>query len=164
MIFELEPIFNTVGASLPVDYEMDLADVPLNNVHPFTEPVHIRGEIRNRAGVVSVSAAAQFTLEMACDRCAREMRLPFDLPVEHVLVRELNDESNDELICLESARLDLDELATEDIILSLPTKFLCREDCKGLCPACGQNLNDGPCSCKKSVDPRLEGLLQLLDE
>ena len=164
MIFELEPIFNTVGASLPVDYEMDMTDVPLNGVQPFTGPVHIRGEIRNRAGVVSVSAAAQFALDLFCDRCACPMHLPFDLPVEHVLVRELNDESNDELICLESAQFDLDELARDDIFLSLPTKFLCREDCKGLCPDCGQNLNDGPCSCKKSVDPRLEGLLQLLDE
>ena len=164
MIFELEPIFNSVGASLPVDYEMNLADVPLNNVCPFTEPVHIRGEIRNRAGVVSVAASAQFALELFCDRCAVSMRPAFDLPIEHVLVRELNDENNDELICLESSRLDLDELARDDIFLSLPTKFLCREDCKGLCPRCGQNLNEGPCSCKKSVDPRLEGLLQLLDE
>lgn len=163
MIFELEPIFNTVGASLPVDYEIDMTDVQLDGVQPFTTPIRVRGEIRNRAGVVSVSASAQFTLELFCDRCASPMQPTYDLPVEHVLVRELNDESNDELICLESSQFDLDALVSDDIFLSLPTKFLCRENCRGLCPACGQNLNDGPCSCKKSVDPRLEGLLQLLD-
>jgi uncharacterized protein len=88
----------------------------------------------------------------------------FDLPVEHVLVRELADENNDELILLESFRMDLDELVSDDIFLSLPTKFLCRDDCQGVCPTCGQNLNDGPCSCKKTVDPRLADLLQLLDD
>ena len=163
MIYALEPLFSSVGASLPIDYEIDMTDVMLNGVQPFTQPVRVCGEIRNRAGVVSVSAAAQFTLELFCDRCASPMQRAFDLPVEHVLVRELHDESNDELICLESAQLDLDALVSDDIFLSLPTKFLCREDCRGLCPVCGQNLNDGPCSCKKSVDPRLEGLLQLLD-
>ncbi|MBQ7541070.1 MAG: DUF177 domain-containing protein [Clostridia bacterium] len=163
MIFELEPIFNTVGASLPVDYEMDFSDVELSGVRPFREPVRIRGEIRNRAGIVSVAVHAHFALDLFCDRCAGAMRQEFDLPVEHVLVRELQDESNDELICLDSPHFDLDALVSEDVFLSLPTKFLCSADCKGICPTCGQNLNDGPCSCKKSVDPRLEGLLQLLD-
>jgi uncharacterized protein len=164
MIFELEPIFNNVGVELPVAYTMDLSDVPLNGVFPFKEPVSVRGEFRNRAGIVSVCVRVQFVLDMFCDRCAQPMRQSFDMQVEHVLVRELADESNDELILLESFRMDLDELVSDDIFLSLPTKFLCKDDCLGVCPTCGQNLNDGPCSCKKSVDPRLAGLLQLLED
>ena len=85
------------------------------------------------------------------------------MPVEHVLVRELNDENNDELICISSAQMDLDKLVSDDVFLSLPSKFLCAEDCKGICPTCGMNLNAGPCDCKKSVDPRLADLLQLLE-
>lgn len=149
---------------MPVDYTLDWSDVPLNGVCPFTGPVSVRGEFRNRAGVVSVCARAQFTLDLFCDRCAQPMRQAFDVPIEHVLVRELADESNDELILLDSFRMDLDALVSDDVFLSLPTKFLCRDDCQGVCPTCGQNLNDGPCSCKKSVDPRLAGLLQLLED
>ncbi|MGB9809870.1 MAG: YceD family protein, partial [Caldanaerobacter sp.] len=49
------------------------------------------------------------------------------------------------------------------VILSLPMKFLCKEDCKGLCPICGTNLNYGSCSCKREdIDPRLEVLSKLL--
>ena len=59
--------------------------------------------------------------------------------------------------------LDLDALAEEDVVLNLPSKVLCKEDCKGLCPQCGKNLNDGPCDCKEPVDPRLAGLLDLLN-
>lgn len=163
MIFELEPIFNNVGSSLPVDYSLDFSDVALNLTHPFTEPVSVKGEFRNIAGVVSVDATASFTLSLFCDRCASPMQQVYRIPVEHTLVTQLNDETNDELICIDSFRFELDELVSDDIFLSLPSKFLCRADCKGLCPDCGQNLNDGPCSCKKAVDPRLEGLLQLLD-
>lgn len=163
MIFELEPIFNNIGMSLAVDYSIDFSDVQLDLNRPFTEPVRVTGSFRNSAGVVSIDAAAEFTLSLFCDRCASPMQQQYRIPVSHVLVRELNDESNDEFICLDSFRFDLDALVSDDIFLSLPSKFLCSPDCKGLCPKCGHNLNAGPCSCKKSVDPRLEGLLQLLD-
>ena len=46
----------------------------------------------------------------------------------------------------------------------METKFLCSEDCKGLCPRCGKNLNLGPCGCRKEPDPRFAVLEQLLDK
>jgi uncharacterized protein len=58
----------------------------------------------------------------------------------------------------------LDEVLTTLFILDMDTKFLCREDCAGLCPQCGKNLNDGPCGCKKPRDPRMAVLEQLLDD
>lgn len=59
--------------------------------------------------------------------------------------------------------LDLDDLALSDILLALPVKNLCKEDCKGLCPVCGVNRNTETCEClKKQVDPRLEKLGELL--
>ena len=64
---------------------------------------------------------------------------------------------------IEDMHFNLDPLVTEDIFLSLPTKILCSEDCKGLCPKCGVNLNLGKCSCKKEIDPRLAALKELLD-
>ena len=58
----------------------------------------------------------------------------------------------------------LDELVEADLILSLPFKNLCREDCRGLCPICGKNLNEGLCGCRpQTADPRLEILRQLID-
>ena len=163
MIFELDPIFNSVGAVLPVDYTMDFTDVELNGVHPFVRPIHVHGRFENRAGVVAVHVRADFLLSLLCDRCADAFERTYTVPVEHVLVRELNDENNDELICISSAQMDLDKLVSDDVFLSLPSKFLCAEDCKGICPTCGMNLNAGPCDCKKSVDPRLADLLQLLE-
>ena len=65
---------------------------------------------------------------------------------------------------LEDDEVDLEELARDAFILDMDTKFLCSEDCKGLCPGCGADLNAGPCKCRRQVDPRLAKLAQLLEQ
>ena len=86
------------------------------------------------------------------------------IPMQHVLVTSLNQEDNDEFILVEDMHLDVSELAESDIILALPSKFLCKQDCRGLCPRCGKDLNDGDCDCDtREIDPRLESLKQLLE-
>ena len=58
-----------------------------------------------------------------------------------------------------------DEVVISDIILNYPQKYLCKDDCKGLCPECGKNLNEGDCGCNKTqVDSRLEILKQLMED
>ncbi|MCR5485868.1 MAG: DUF177 domain-containing protein [Clostridiales bacterium] len=164
MVFELEPVFNNIGYSIPVDYSLDLSSECFNSLYPFKDPVTVKGEIKNEAGIVLLKASAAFTMYLDCDRCAAPITRRMIVPLEHVLVTTLNDETNDELILIESLSFEADDLIRDDIFLSMPSKFLCREDCKGLCPSCGKNLNEGPCSCKKPVDPRLEALTQLLDK
>ena len=66
---------------------------------------------------------------------------------------------------MENDAFDLGDLARTAFILDMDTKTLCSEDCKGLCPRCGADLNQGPCSCKKKdVDPRLAVLAKLLEK
>ena len=79
-------------------------------------------------------------------------------------MRELNTDSTDteEYVVCEEGVLDLTELVRTDFLLELPTKVLCREDCQGLCPQCGKNLNFDSCQCKKqSIDPRWEVLSEM---
>ncbi|MBI3177711.1 MAG: DUF177 domain-containing protein, partial [Chloroflexi bacterium] len=64
----------------------------------------------------------------------------------------------------ESGFLDLAPVLREDLWLAMPQYPLCRPDCRGLCPNCGQNWNDGPCNCaNEDINPRLEVLKKLLD-
>ncbi len=65
--------------------------------------------------------------------------------------------------CLEDGEVDAGDLARTAFILGMDTKTLCSEDCKGLCPRCGADLNLGPCSCGKETDPRLAVLAKLLE-
>lgn len=163
MILDLEPVFNNEGCVLPFDYELDLSAQSFSGGCPFTSPVSVKGEVHNITGIVELAGEADFVLSLECDRCATGLRYPVSIKVSHTLVTHLNDEDNDELLLINEMRFDLDSLVTEDIFLGLPAKFLCRDDCKGLCPQCGRDLNEGPCGCAKPTDPRLEALKQLLD-
>lgn len=164
MILELEPIFNIEGESCDFDYLLDLSSESYVGLKPFKTPVRVNGSVTNQTGVVEIKAVASFVLDIACDRCAKEMKVPLEVDINHTLVKELNDDDNYELLLVDEFQLDLDSLVTEDIFLDIPAKFLCSEDCKGLCSTCGSDLNDGSCSCKKAIDPRLEVLAQLLDK
>ena len=84
-------------------------------------------------------------------------------PFSCLLAEELQNEDNDEIVLLEDGEVDVGDLARTAFILGMDTKTLCSEDCKGLCPRCGADLNLGPCSCKKEADPRLAVLAKLLE-
>ncbi len=163
MILDLEPIFNNEGMVREFGYEMDLSSQELSGFRPFAKPVKVNGRVSNKTGIVELEAIADFELELNCDRCAKEITVPVKTEINHTLVTHLNDETNDELLLVNELRFDLDEIVTEDVFLNLPAKFLCRDDCKGVCFRCGKDLNSGSCSCEKEIDPRLAALKQLLD-
>ena len=158
MFIQLEAIFNGGVERLPLDYEFDFSKEELGGVFPFTTPVILKGEIRNTAGIVTIEAKADFSMDVTCDRCAEDITLDFTVDVEHGLVATLNHEDNDDYILLEDMQLDVRQLTLEDIYLALPGKFLCDEDCKGLCSECGANLNETSCNCEKPIDPRWAAL------
>ncbi|HPY99894.1 MAG TPA: DUF177 domain-containing protein [Clostridiales bacterium] len=162
---QLEPLFLNEGLTLDVDQEVPCTEVDEFGNLLFPQPFKVTGQFENEASVVTLHATIGATLYTVCDRCATEVVLPLSVPMEHTFVTELNGEDRDErFVLVPDMLLDLDRLATEDLFLNLPTKVLCKDDCKGICPQCGKNLNEGPCRCQKSIDPRLEGLLTLLDD
>ena len=165
MKIQLKRVFENPGEVLPLEFQLDLSGVKRGGSHPIPSPVRISGKVENRAGVVSLGYLANYTLNMQCDRCLAPILRDCSVPFEHTIVEKLYTDENDDLILCEDGVLDLDELITSDILLELPIKMLCREDCKGLCPKCGTNLNESTCGCDtKQVDPRLEALRKLLEE
>ncbi len=164
MQIQLEQIFNIEGSKKEFDHSFVPQYALADDISLDTPGVAVSGKIENNTGIVSLSATVSFSATAVCSRCAEEFKKSFEFEIEHLLARELVNEENDDYIIVENAVLDLDELVCEDIILSLPSRYLCREDCKGLCSNCGKNLNNGICDCKKEVDPRLAALLTLLDD
>lgn len=163
MQVSLEQIFNIDGAYKDFDYSF-APDYSLSDDFTLSSPVKFKGTVKNTAGIVTLGGQAGFSANVICSRCAEEFSKDFSVKVEHTLVSELQNEDNDGFYLVEDKQLDLDALICEDIILSLPFVFLCKEDCKGICPQCGKNLNDGECGCKPCIDPRMAALLELLDE
>ncbi len=164
MLVQCRALFMGEADNLPLDVALDFSQVEFQGMQPFADPVHVTGSVTVRAGVVQLSARAVFDFHGCCDRCLTPYTRSYDIPLEHTLVTTLENEENDDYILLDNYCLDLADLVQADILLELPYKSLCREDCRGLCTLCGKNLNEGLCGCNhKSVDPRLEVLRQLLD-
>ncbi len=163
MQVSLEQVFNIEGSQENFDYSFT-PEYSLSDDFSLSSPVSFKGAVKNNAGIVLLSGQAEFTANVICSRCAEEFFKNFSVSVEHTLVSELQNEDNDEFYLVENKLLDLDSLVCEDIILSLPFVFLCKEDCKGICSQCGKNLNEGECACKKAVDPRMAALLELLQD
>lgn len=164
MLLGLSKIIDCPGGIVPFEMTLDLREETFGGSRPVTEPVRCTGQVRNTAGVLVLTGTLETRLNGTCDRCASEFSREVQFPVEAVLVRELADEDNaDEwTFLLDGDNADLDDIMTTAFVLSMDTKLLCSEDCKGLCAKCGKNLNEGPCQCKPDVDPRFAALQQLL--
>ncbi|MDD2361546.1 MAG: DUF177 domain-containing protein [Oscillospiraceae bacterium] len=164
MFLDLRQLFTGERDSLPVDCTLDFSELEYMNNHPFMHPVRVTGEVSVVADVVTLVAVADFIHEYKCDRCLAEVHKSVQMPIKHVLVTSHTQENDDELVAVENYLLPLDDLVREDLILNLPSKNLCREDCRGICPNCGKELADSPCGCSpKAIDPRLEILKQLTE-
>ncbi|MBO4915769.1 MAG: DUF177 domain-containing protein [Oscillospiraceae bacterium] len=162
MRLDVKRIINTPGDGIEFNEEFDLSDVDFGGVCPAVRPVSVVGTVRNIAGMLRLRFDLDTELSCVCDRCGVRIEKPFHVELERMLATELEDEENDEILLLEDGGLELDELARETYILNMDTKTLCREDCKGLCPGCGANLNIEECHCKKETDPRWAELQKLL--
>ena len=164
MRLNLRDIIHTPGAALPFAFALDLSGLDFYGERPFTQPAQVSGSVRNMADALLLTGTAQTVLDLKCDRCLRPFRQELSLPVETLLAETLEDEENDAIVLLENGEVDLDELFTTALVLAMDSKHVCRADCKGLCPRCGADLNEGPCACRPETDPRLAALAQLLDK
>ena len=165
MLIDLKKYFSNENMAQQINYSIDLSGVEIDGHKPFVTPVHIVGDIRAFASSAELHVTVSYAFSMPCNRCLAETRKELSHSISHVLVNKLNEEEDfDDYIVVEGDTLDLDDLIYSDVILLTPSKYVCSEDCKGLCPTCGKNLNEGECACdKQHTDPRLEALRQLLN-
>ena len=163
MRLNLREIIGNPGSSLPFEAELDTEDLDFPAVVAYVGRPRAVGLVKNEAGVLSLTGELTAEMKCVCDRCGAEFDSRKITPLRATLVDE-DDGEDPELFLLEGTEIDLDEILRTSFVLDMDSKFLCREDCKGLCPRCGKNLNLGPCGCGKELDPRLAVLEQLLDK
>ena len=166
MRLELKEIIHSPGASVSFSENVDLSDLCYGTTYPVSEPVHIEGTVRNTADVLMMKRMITTCLHGVCDRCATEFSRDVEIPVDVVLVEEFtNEDSEDEgVFPLIDDSADLEDIVRTVFVLNVDSKLLCKPDCKGMCCRCGHNLNEGPCSCEKELDPRFAALRQLLEK
>ncbi len=165
MKIDLSPILGGETDELFVDYPLTVKEKFYGVTFP--KPVRVLGTIKNRAGYIALQVKADVFYDTVCDRCLAPISKCYSMEFckTVALSGTLEDEDRDEYLIVENRMLELDEPLSEAIILEFPTKHLCKEDCLGLCPKCGKNLNEGSCSCeRREIDPRLAGFAKLLEK
>ena len=118
---------------------------------------------------LAISGHIQMTVRFFCDRCLEPVLYPFDIHFEKEADMKESDEERrerlDEQFYNKGHQLDTEQLAMEELLMNMPMKILCREDCKGICNRCGANLNEGTCHCEEEPkDPRMAAILDIFRE
>lgn len=122
------------------------------------DPIEVEGILYIEDNALKVDLQVRVQVHLVCSRCIEEFICPLNLHLQ-----ESYNLVEDQGI-LQNETIDLTELLRENILLNLPIKPLCTENCNGLCAECGTNLNVLPCQCKEeAVDPRLSVLKNLLN-
>ncbi len=161
---------NPAGA-IPVQETLEIPYLAQSGEEiPLLEPITVSGEITAiGGGVLRFDGTADTKALMNCARCNEPVEVPFRVEISQRFAKDPESSpsaSSEELTLeevdaepIENERVDLEDVILYEIKLSIPMKVLCKEDCKGLCPVCGQNLNKGSCSCvTKDTDPRWDAL------
>jgi uncharacterized protein len=150
--------------------EPNLLDLD-DDIISLTKSLQLVGTLTKKLVQVDVEGKINGEIELICSRCLEnaELKIENNFKVAFVVDEyftteteaELNEEDLD-VSLYNGETIDLIELAREQMLLEVPTHFVCKSDCKGLCPKCGTNLNNKICPCEtKESDPRWQSLRQL---
>ena len=118
-------------------------------------------------GHYQLQAEIDCVLHMPCDRCLTDVPCHLQIADERELIPRPSEEAEDGLddAYIQGYELDVDEFIRSELFLHIPMKVLCREDCKGLCPKCGANRNEGFCGCLDGpLDPRMAAIQDIFRE
>lgn len=146
---------------------------PMDHV-VFRGPVAVRAVLRNEGTRIRADIEAHARCEAPCDRCLQPVPFALDLHYTEEFVTPEQaerdgieggetDDGEVRTVVYDHDRIELDSGLRQNLALAQPGKHLCREDCLGLCPRCGKNLNDGPCGCGDRGEPTDPRLLALAD-
>lgn len=158
MKISLLPIKDVTGATLRIETSFQLDPFTMGRREfSFPAPLELDAVITNLEDLYLVQGCLSLQLGLHCSRCLEPMTQSLSMDIS-----EEFDPDGEEIV---EDILYLRDRLLENILLEIPQKPLCSEDCKGLCPRCGQDQNQDPCHCEKEgIDPRLAGLKDYFKE
>jgi uncharacterized protein len=169
MRIELENLEGSKGDFAHVYQPEDLN--PVDERVSLIAPAAVNGKVRLSDNQIFVNGNVETRAQVECDRCLKPVEIPVnaDFTLEYIGGSEYESSEAAELTeeelsvsVFDGEAIDVDEIVKEQILLAVPTRMLCREDCKGICPECGADKNTGECNCvTNEIDPRWAALKDL---
>ena len=165
MIIDVSSVLKEFGGIIKISGEISLADTDfLGELYHFDKPVAITGSISNNGKSLLLRATCEGTMHTKCARCMKDIDVSVNFDVDEVLAQDDGTVSDDsDVILFEGYEVDIDDIVLNNFLMSISGKYLCSEDCKGLCSKCGADLNEGDCGCDHDeIDPRWAALADLI--
>ncbi len=134
------------GSLESVEFSIEIDDCSFVDDAVSGEAV-AQGRVTNHSGLVLLDGVVEPNLTVACARCGADINYNEPILLNAKITDKLANEDEDEFIIMQDFAIDIEEIVRTALILELPTRYLCDEDCKGICPKCGKNLNEGDCGC-----------------
>lgn len=170
MKFDILDVISTADKKrkIPVTTEMSEVSVsggrvPITDIKPFS--ICLTNDNNKQ---LLISGDTTLDVVVPCDRCLSDVDVTLQIAIDRKImladghVQFAEDEEN---TFLEEHELDVDRLIYDEILVNWPTKVLCKDDCKGICPVCGQNWNQQDCGCDRQViDPRMAKFQDIFNE
>lgn len=165
MIIDLSEIIKDYGGKMDVSASIEMDNTEfLGETFKFQKPLNIEGAIINNTKSLELSANAVGEMQVHCARCGKLIDVPVKFRIHEILVREGSDSEDDETVVFSGETLDISDIVLNSFLMSVSGKYLCSVDCKGLCPKCGADLNEGECGCDKDeIDPRWADLQKIMN-
>ncbi|WP_408956538.1 YceD family protein [Natroniella sp. ANB-PHB2] len=156
MKIDITEIKDNLGAMMNTAFALEAEDRTIQGQKiSIIEPSNLELKVINSEGEYVIIGTVFLSLQVVCSRCLKEFKTTLEFEVK-------GEVSKTEV---EDAEIDISTILTEHIRLAVPMKYVCDEECKGLCPNCGRNLNQEDCDCiMHKVDPRLAKLEKLLPD
>lgn len=155
MKINMASVINCDGAKLDIAKEYNVGSFEFaGNEYSFKEPVKITGEIKNIGSALKITLKIDGEYTSYCDRCGCDIKANISGELEEDITSS-NEDVDSEMFVISSHVLDISGAVDSLLYSSLPMRNLCSEDCKGLCPKCGTDLNKSECNCDTTrYDPR----------
>ena len=169
MLMNLTDVFTSEGKVVEKTVSLEMTEFQSKmGTFPIAAKSPVQITMSNLGvGKALVEGAAEITLEMACDRCLKDVSVTMELEFSRELASQddqnsIIDEENQDI--WEGGQLNIETLINNEILINLPDKVLCKEDCKGICKQCGQNLYEGECGCDDFVpDPGMAAIKDIFN-
>lgn len=169
MLIDLSELFSTEQKKqdFKADIEMDMFKMKQGSYEfAVKEPVYIHIENTGKRELL-LTANSHVALNIPCDRCLTNVKIDFNIDIsKRIDISKPFDETEDmdEFSFIKDGSLDVDKLVYNEILVNLPMKVLCSENCKGICNRCGANLNSQTCDCDRTeLDPRMSKILDVFN-
>lgn len=167
MTIDVSEILKEFGGKTEVSGDVKIDDVEFRGEsYAFDKPLGVKGIMVNNGKALVLTADVEAKMHTQCARCLKDIVVDAGFSMEeHFVQSDKETPEDDDTIAFEGYTIEIDDAVRDNLIMNIHGRYLCSEDCKGLCPQCGADLNEGECSCNNEyIDPRWAGLADLINK